>query len=128
MEEPVKIPTPANDSELSFWDRHRISVLLGGSVIVAIILTIVSMTLYNISGTAQLDLSRPGTISVSDKVDTETKIDTFSSTGPVDTDTIKEFITMYDEQVEKAKAVDAFNGDPLNPEVLIPQSQPATSE
>ena len=32
--------------------------------------------------------------------------------------TIDEFIFLYDEQAEKAKAVDAFNGDPLNPEVL----------
>lgn len=124
MEEPEKIVTLSarNDAELSFWDKHRLTLLLILTVIIAIILTVVSMTLYNISGAAQLDLSRPGYQSVSDKVDKETKIDGFDATGSVDRETIKNFIKLYDQQAEKAKAVDAFNGDPLNPELLIPDA------
>lgn len=123
MEEPTNRPIALRpDDELTFWGRHRLSLLLILTVIIALSLTVVSITLYNISGAAQLDLSRPGYQSVSDQVDTETKIDSYSAAGPVNKNTIREFMTLYDEQAEKAKAVDAFNGDPLNPEVLIPST------
>ena len=57
------------DAYESFWAKHRLSLLLVITVVIAITLTVVSMVAYNISGTAQLDLSRPGYSSVSDKVD-----------------------------------------------------------
>lgn len=121
MDKPTK-PLLPQPEELTFWDRHRLSLLLIITLLIAVTLTVVSMTLYNISGAAQLDLSRPGYQSVSDQIDKDTKIDTYSASGPVNKDTIQEFMKLYDEQAKKAKAVDAFNGDPLNPEVLIPEA------
>lgn len=127
-EEPVApVTASATDDDVRFWGEHRLSLLLIGTILIAIFLTIVSVALYNISGAAQLDLSRPGYKSVSDKVDTNTKIEAYSSSGSVNKDSIKQFITIYDEQAMKAKGVDAFNGDPLNPEVLIPATG-ATAE
>lgn len=106
------------DDDMTFWDKHRLSLLLIISVVIALVLTVVSMMAYNASGTAQLDLSRPGYSSVSDKVDRTDKSTEYSSFGTVNTDSINEFTKLYDQQATKAKAVDAFNGDPLNPEVL----------
>lgn len=106
------------NEEMGFWDKHRLTLLLIITVIIAITLTVVSMTIYNVSGAAQLDLSRPGYKSVSDKVDVSDKITEYSSFGSVNKDSINEFTKLYDEQAAKAKAVDAFNGDPLNPEIL----------
>lgn len=103
---------------LPFRDRHRLSLLLVITVVIAVFMTGVSVFIYNTSGAAQLDLSRPGYQSVSNQVGETDKIDTFSASGPVTADTIKEFMNLYDTQAKKAKAVDAFNGDPLNPEVL----------
>ncbi len=97
---------------------------MGATVIIAILLTVVSMIFYTMSGAAQLDLSRPGYQSVSGQVDTESQIDTYSASGAVNKESIQEFIKLYEKQAEKAKAVDAFNGDPLNPEVLIPSTPP----
>lgn len=113
-QQPVKFEA----EPLAFWQQHRLSVLLAGTVLIAIVLTVISVIMYNTSGAAQLDLSRPGYRAVSDKVEKQPKIDSYSSTGPVTKDSIQEFIKLYDKQLEKAKAVDAFNGDPLNPEVL----------
>ncbi len=118
LHEEAKAALRATDTELGFWDRHRLSLLLIITVIVAIVLTSVSVFLYNSSGAAQLDLSRPGYRSVSDQVETDDVIDSFSALGSVSTETIEEYIKLYDEQAAKAKAVDAFKGDPLNPEVL----------
>ncbi len=106
------------DEDMGFWDKHRLSLLLIITVFIALLLTAVSLIAYNVSGTAQLDLSRPGYLSVSDKVDKTDKITEYSAFGSVNKETIDEFIKLYDEQATKAKAVDAFNGDPLNPEVL----------
>ncbi len=106
------------EGEMTFWDRHRLSLLLISTVAIALIMTVISVVIYNTSGAAQLDLSRPGYLSVSDKVEKTDEIDTYSASGPVNKETIEEFIKLYDAQAKKAKAVDAFNGDPLNPEVL----------
>lgn len=119
-------PVLTVEPNLSFWDKHRFSLLLLLALIVAIVLTVVSMVLYNVSGAAQLDLSRPGYQSISNQVDTESKIETYSSSGSVNKETIQEFMSLYDKQAEKAKAVDAFNGDPLNPEVLFQSDSNAT--
>jgi len=101
-----------------FRDEHRFLLLIIGTIVIAIIMVAVSLVMYNVSGSAQLDLSRPGYKSVSDKVDRTNTITDYNAFGPVNKDTVKEFTTLYDEQAKKAKAVDAFNGDPLNPEVL----------
>jgi len=106
------------DEDMTFWDKHRLSLLLIITVLIALILTVISMFAYNASGTAQLDLSRPGVSSVSDKVDKTDKISEYSSFGTVTKGSIDEFTKLYDAQAIKAKAVDAFNGDPLNPEIL----------
>lgn len=112
------IPVRPEDDAPSFWDRHRISLLLILTVGIAVVMTTVSVIIYNSSGAAQLDLSRPGYRSVSNKVEKTDVIDTYSSSGPITKDSIGDFLKLYDAQAQKAKAVDAFNGDPLNPEVL----------
>lgn len=106
------------DESLSFWDRHRLSLLLIITVAIAIVLTSVSVTIYNISGAAQLDLSRPGYLSVSSKAEKTDNINGYNATGTVNKQTIEDFLKQYDEQIQKAKSVDAFSGDPLNPDVL----------
>ena len=115
MAEPIIDTTEA---ELSFWDQHRFMLLIGLTILISIVLVIVSMVIYNVSGSAQLDLSRPGYQSVSDKVEADDQIDEYNASGPVNKTAVDEFTKLYDAQATKAKATDAFNGDPLNPEVL----------
>lgn len=115
----IKDLQPTEGEEpLGYWARHRFLLLIIATIVISLVLVSISLAAYNLSGTAQLDLSRPGYQSVSGQVETEDRIDGFSPFGSVSLDTVDEFISLYDEQAEKAKAVDAFNGDPLNPEVL----------
>jgi len=109
---------PKTEEGMSFWDEHRFMVLIVVTIIISIILVGVSITIYKVSGSAQLDLSRPGFQSVSNKVDRTDPVTDYSAFGPVNKATINDFTKLYDEQSKKAKAVDAFNGDPLNPDVL----------
>lgn len=112
-------PTQIVASEkLGFWIEHRFMLLVVITIIISIVLVCISVTVYNSSGAAQLDLSRPGYQSVSDKVDRTDNVTDYSAFGPINKDTVNQFTTIYDTQAGKAKAVDAFNGDPLNPDVL----------
>jgi len=120
---PIKIP---EEVELGFWGQHRFMLLIVGTIAIAFVMVSVSVFIYYASGSAQLDLSRPGLKSVSDKVDRTNTVTDYNAFGPVTKDTVKTFTDMYDSQAKKAKAVDAFNGDPLNPDVLE-FGDPATS-
>lgn len=107
------------EEELGYWARHRFLLLIVLTIVVALILTTISLVMYNVSGTAQLDLSRPGYKSVSDKVEINKSNVEYAAFGAINKTTVDEFTKLYEEQAKKAKAVDAFNGDPLNPEVLM---------
>lgn len=110
--------TPTSEEQLSFWDEHRFMLLIIGTLVISTVLVCVSIAIYKISGSAQLDLSRPGYQSVSDKVNRTDPVTDYSAFGPVNKSTVNDFTKLYDSQATKAKAVDAFNGDPLNPDVL----------
>lgn len=119
-EQPPIIPqgnVPEN-AGVAFLSRHRFIVLLVAAILISLVLTAVSLAIYNSSGAAQLDLSRPGYRSVSDQVEQDTTFKEFSSSGPIDKDTLQQFLQQYDERAAKAKAVDAFSGDPLNAKTL----------
>lgn len=105
--------------DASFFHRHKLLVMLISVIVIALILTLVSVSIYSSSGAAQLDLSRPGYKSVSNKVERSTQVDQYPSTGPVTPNTIKEFLEIFSKQSGKTRSVDAFSGDPLNPEVLV---------
>ena len=108
----------AEEVTVTFWSKHRLSLLLFMTIFIALIMTSVSVTIYSVSGAAQLDLSRPGYRSVSSQVEKDDITNEFTTTGPINEESIKEFQELYGEQVDKATSIDAFNGDPLNPELL----------
>ena len=113
----------------SFWVKHRFFLLISGAIFISLILVIVSMVIYSTSGSVQLDLSRPGYQSVSNQVVRRDSIESFSSSGTMNLEVVESFIELYDEQAAKAKAVDAFSGDPLHPEVLeFTVSEPAVTQ
>lgn len=117
METPPVVPNE-NEEVLAFWDKHRYMLLITVTIVISLTLVVISMVIYNVSGSAQLDLSRPGYQTVSDQVEESVEITEYGAFGPVNKDTVDEFKAIYKEQAAKAKAIDAFNGDPLNPELL----------
>lgn len=107
------------EKELSFWDQHRYLLLIAISITAAMFLVSVSMALYTSSGAAQLDLSRPGYSAVtSQAVKNDNDFGNYPNSGDINKESLDEFRTLYDKQATKAKAVDAFKGDPLDPAAL----------
>jgi len=99
--------------------RRKIIILIASAIVISFVLVLISMTMYVSSGTIQLDLSRPGYISVSDKAGVSDKpLSNFPQFGAVDEDTLSSFEKQLTDQAKRAKAVEAFNGDPLDPRSL----------
>ncbi|HUC96304.1 MAG TPA: hypothetical protein VMR16_01425 [Candidatus Saccharimonadales bacterium] len=106
-------------NEFSASSKRRFLLFVFASILVASILVAISMEMYNSSGAAQLDLSRPGYVSVrSQAVTNDDGFQKYSATGPINQTTISDFKSIYKQQSQKTKAVDAFSGDPLNPDAL----------
>jgi len=102
----------------SFW-RNKFLVMIFGAVVITCLLVVVSMSMYSSSGAAQLDLSRPGYVSVRDKaVKSDADFQTFSSSCEINQKTISKFKVSFTKQAVKVKTVDAFGGDPLSPQSL----------
>lgn len=107
-----------DSSELSFKDRHRFLVAVGGCIVIALFLVGVSLALYASSGAAQLDLSRPGYQSVRQQATHNDTMDAFPGTGNLDKDAIEQFRKLYDERAGQATSVDSFGGGVMSDEAL----------
>ena len=98
--------------------EHRFFLMIVGSVGIALTLVAVSLTLYHRSGTAQLDLSRPGYLEIRKALPEGDNYKAFPSSGPLDSSALKKFETQYDRQLKKIQQMDTFSGDPLSLESL----------
>mgnify|MGYP007124446163 CR=1 FL=1 len=96
----------------------RFGLLISGSIVIALLLVSVSIAMYFSSGTAQLDLSRPGYQSVRDQTTPEDPYKGFAGSGPVDEKVLDEFEKQFKERSDKATSVDAFNNDVMSDAAL----------
>ena len=103
---------------LSPWSRHRFIVLIAATIVVSLFLVGVALALYASSGAAQLDLSRPGYVSVRDKVIQSDTFEGFPTSGTIDKDAINQFRTLYEKQSKEATNVDSFGGDVMSDKTL----------
>lgn len=98
--------------------RSDIVLFITGSVAIAFVLVMVSMALYNSSGAAQLDLSRPGYKSVQDQVSRTDNFESFPATGPVTNAILDQFRNLFDRQVKPVDNADAFSPAALEDQAL----------
>ncbi len=103
----------------TFTSKHRFLIFICGSLLISFVIVLASMEMYNGSGAAQLDLSRPGYMSVRSMAGkNEDDFQSFSSSGQISKDIINQFKALYEKQSKKIKDVDAFVSDPLSPDAL----------
>lgn len=101
-------------NHLPGWQKHRFMLMVGGSIVIALMLVAVAMKLYASSGAAQLDLSRPGYEHVSEQVSQTEVFKGFSSTGDIDKQTLEDFREMYNKRAEQATNINSFGGDVMS--------------
>ncbi|MDR2524437.1 MAG: hypothetical protein LBC95_02770 [Candidatus Nomurabacteria bacterium] len=99
--------------------RHTFPFMILAAVLVAAILTTISITIYISSGAANIDLSRSGYESVRENIiESEEDEAPFPVTGAIDAAAVEDFIQRANKlQVELDKMND-FGGEPLDDAAL----------
>jgi hypothetical protein len=103
---------------LSRFERHKFMLLVVIVIAIALFLVWISMGLYNSSGAAQLDLSRPGYKSVQSKVVQDDSFTGYPSTGNMNKAALDQFRTMYAARAAQATGVDSFGGSVMSDQAL----------
>ncbi len=99
--------------------KFQFALLIAGSIVISLVLVTVGMYLYNESGAAQLDLSRPGYQDVRSQAQQAERFDGINATGDVDSETLKKFDELYTEQqAEILKRKDGFSSSHLSDKYL----------
>lgn len=98
--------------------KNRLVLFVASSIAIALVLVVISIVLYVSGGAIQLDASRPGVKSLSNKVDQTDTFQGFPATGNVDKKTLDQFRKLYDQQVQRVTSSDAFNADVLDDAAL----------
>jgi hypothetical protein len=106
------------EKPLTRWQQHRFMVMIAATIVISLFLVSVALALYASSGAAQLDLSRPGYVSVRDKANEEETFDGFPASGPIDKEALDKFRKLYDTQAQKATGLDSFGGDAMSDQAL----------
>lgn len=96
-------------------ERSRLPVALGMSVGIALILTVISVAVYSLSGYSKLDLSRPGFEREREEVRQTTQAQkTYDTTSPVTRDAIDEFLHEYDDRAKELGEYGDFRDQALD--------------
>lgn len=99
-------------------ENYNFIVFISFSIVLSIVLVMISMSIYNSSGAAQLDLSRPGYIDIRSKATTDNSFKDFPTNGEIDLKVIDQFESQFIKQSSKITSANVFSGDPLSPEAL----------
>lgn len=108
----------SEEEQLTTWQQHRFLVMIGGVIIVAIFLVGVALGLYNTSGAAQVDLSRPDYEAIRSQATKDKNDESFNATGTLDQAALKSFEDMYDKRATKVVGVDSFDAAALSEDSL----------
>jgi hypothetical protein len=103
----------------SFIHKHNFLIFITLSIVISAVVVYISMQMYNSSGAAQLDLSRPGYVSVRSKVNaSDGYFEAYQANGTINKGVIDNFKKLFNKQAQKIEAVDAFGGSPLDSTAL----------
>lgn len=113
---------------VSSWSQHRFLGMIAASIGAAFLLVVISTSMYYMSGTAQLDLSRPSYQSVREELKQTKPSDSqaaFSSNGDISEDMFKDFTKRYDARSKDTTSIDAFSSEPMSDQALgiVPAQQ-----
>lgn len=113
---------------LTVWQQHRFFLLVALVIIVSCIMVVIGMYVYNTSGAAQVDLSRPGYQSVRREAKRDSVNDSFPATGELDANAFDSFNKMYSEHARQVVGVDSFDPTALDAAAaqLFVSNSPAT--
>lgn len=102
----------------NFFAERRILLGIIGVVTVALIMTVISVWVYNLSDVARLDISRPGYEQARQSVIKGNETQQFSATGELDKDALDTFERLFDERLKALQAIGKFDGNSMSDDQL----------
>ena len=121
--------------------KYRFAGMIASVILVSCVLTGISLQIYNASGAAQVDLSRPGYQSVRKEASADRSTEQFSSTGELSPEVFAQFDSMYERHAKRTVDATSFGEEALSDDSLqifadtnassaaasveVPESQPA---
>lgn len=103
---------------MTVWQRHRFFLLIAGVIVVAFILVLVSLHLYNSSGAAQVDLSLPALQAIQKDAKKGVIEDSFPASGKLDAKAFDTFDKLYNAHSKQVVGIESFDPGPLDMENL----------
>lgn len=105
--------------------RHQLVMAIALTIFIALIMTVVSLSLYVSSGTLQLDLSRPGYESARKELIKPQNEADFATNGSVDKEALEKYQKLFDEQRKELNSIGKFKDKALEDETLTLAQDPA---
>ena len=99
---------------MTAWQKYRFFVLIVGVILLSFVLVCIALSLYNSSGAAQIDLSRPGYQSIQKEASRGQVNDSFPSTGKLDKNAFDSFDKMYGNHTRRVVGADSFDTQALD--------------
>lgn len=99
---------------MTAWQKHRFFVLIVGVIAVSFLLVCIALGLYNSSGAAQVDLSRPGYQSIQKEASRGQVNDSFPTSGKLDAKAFDSFDKMYGNHARRVVGADSFDTEALD--------------
>lgn len=106
------------------FKEYRLAVSIIGAILLVLLMTALSVALYIRDGTSRLDLSRPGYEGVRGQVEKKESFPAFSSTGPIDAASVKEFQKLYKKQTDTLNHFSSFKEKTLEDNQLLVAPRP----
>ncbi len=98
--------------------RHQFTMAIGLTIVIAFIMTAVSLSLYVSSGTLQLDLSRPAYESARKELIKPEDKKEFATNGPIDKAALDEYQKQFDAQRTELNRIGKFKDQSISDESL----------
>jgi LPS O-antigen subunit length determinant protein (WzzB/FepE family) len=103
-----------------FLAARQIVVVIALSVLVALVMTVISMYMYKMDDVSRLDVSLPNREQVrpTETGGTNDDVETFSASGAVTAETLDKFQSMFDTRRKTLDSLGAYDGNVLDFESL----------
>ena len=108
----------AKQPRFGFSSKVNFLMFIGTAIVLSIAMVMWALDLYNSSGAAQVDLSRPGYQSIREEASTGTGDDVFDSSGSLDATALDEFDAMYSKHAKRVVDSNSFTSDALTDKSL----------
>lgn len=100
-------------------NRSRLPLVLGIAVGVALVMTVISVSIYILGGFYKLDLSRPGYEIEREDVVTDQEVRNYDTTSPISPEQATESLDEFDTRLKSLDNYGDFNDDALNDKSIL---------